>query len=370
MDDDLAHRAERATLGAMVCDQRLAARLDCLEARDFTDPRHRAVFQAVRTLSGTPLLASDDWRALIAATAGRPVKVGDLDGYAAACPDPAHGPAYSAMLIQASLYRLARERVNDLDAQAALLGYEERRVADAGWTSGRQSVGIGGHLAEVARAIRGHTAVLAPSGPDSTARPSPRDTDLHNPFAAAPTWSGELATAAMAERREELVLSALLQRHAQAGQILDFLPAAAFTSQVRQEIFRAVHRLSMTDRPVDELTVRWDLATHAATTAVVSPGGSGQSQVPEGYVDKLARAAISGERSPLRVSHDLSALLRNRNSFRQESASARRPGESLPADGPGNAVQSGLVPAQGLAPTLNRPPHPAETRQPGREQRR
>ena len=45
MDYDLTRRAERAALGAMISDQQLAARLDYLEPRDFTDPRHRCGVQ-------------------------------------------------------------------------------------------------------------------------------------------------------------------------------------------------------------------------------------------------------------------------------------------------------------------------------------
>jgi replicative DNA helicase len=43
--------------------------------------------------------------------------------------------------------------------------------------------------------------------------------------------------------------------HPQTRQVLGFLPAAAFTSPARQEIFCAIHRLAMSGRPVDELTV-------------------------------------------------------------------------------------------------------------------
>lgn len=384
MDDDLTRRAERAALGAMISDQQLAARLDCLEARDFTDPRHRAVYEAVRMLSGTPPLTPADWRARIAATAGSLATTGYLDGLAAACPDPVHGPAYSAMLIQASLYRLARQRANDLDAQAALIGYEGKRVTEAGGTGGNQAASIGSHLAEVAKAIRGHTAALAPGSPDPAAGPTATHTDLRAglaratrpsvgpPTAAGPARPEEPTAATIGEHREELVLSALLQRHAQAGQILGFLPAAAFTSPARQEIFRSIHRLSMAGRPVDELTVRWDLATRTATTAVVSPGAR-PSPMSDGYIDRLACASVGGDRSPLRVAHDLSALLRHRNSLSQHAAAASHPGEPIPprpADRLGHLVQPGPVPAQTRSLLLNRSPHNLEPRQPGPEQRR
>jgi hypothetical protein len=383
VDDDLTRRAERAVLGAMIKDQRIAARLDCLETRDFTDPRHRAVFQAVRMLSGERPLASVKWRSLITATAGRPVTADYLDGLVAACPHSEHGPAYAAMLIQASLDRVARERADSIDAQAALLGYEGNRLDEAGGSGGKQAARLGAHLAEVARAIRGHTAALAPGSPDATSGVSATDRELSaglaratlqsagpvpGPPQGAVPQSAQLSAAAVAEHREELVLSALLRRHPQAGQILAFLPAAAFTSPARQETFRAIHRVSMSGRPVDELTVCWDLATRAGTSLDLSPGAGQPSSVPAGYVDKLARADVGSDRSPLRVAHDLSALLQHRSSARRPHALFRRPGEQ--PDQQGHSVRSGPVPAQTSSAPLNQPPAVAEPRRPGLEQGR
>jgi hypothetical protein len=366
VDDDLTRRAERAALGALVSDQEFAARLDCLEARDFTDPRHRAVFNAVRDLAGTPPVLPAQWRALIAATAGQPVTVGYLDGLADACPDPEHGPAYSAMLIQATLYRLARRRADDLDAQAALLGYEGARITQAGGVGGSQAAGLGAHLAEVARAIRGHTAMLAPASPGPAWPPAaPAGLARAAPFPGTPRTPTP-PQPATPEGREELVLSALLQQHAQTRQILAFLPAAAFTSPARQEIFRAVHRLTATGRPVDPLTVRWDLAIYATSTAVTSPHTAPPSPVPDGYIDKLARAVLGGDRSPLRVAHDLTALLNHRDSRRPAPVRQQEdPLPARPANDPGRAQRPGPLPAQAPPPPLNRPSWPApEARQP------
>jgi hypothetical protein len=175
-----------------------------------------------------------------------------------------------------------------------------------------------------------------------------------------------LGQPATAEGREELVLSALLQQHAQAGQILAFLPAAAFTSPARQEIFRAVHRLTATGRPVDPLTVRWDLATYATSTAVTAPHTAPPSPVPDGYIDKLARAVLGGDRSPLRVAHDLTALLNHRDSRRPAPARQQEdPLPARPANDPGHAQRPGHLPAQAPPLPLNGPPWPApENRQP------
>jgi hypothetical protein len=238
VDYDLTRRAERAALGAMISDQRLAARLDCLVPRDFTDPRHREVFQTVRLLSGTPQAAPGTWRDLIARTAGSLATREYLDDLAVACPDPGHGQAYAAILIQAAVYRLARDRANQIDARALLPGYQGSRRDDISAAGAWQAAGPGSHLAEVARALRRHTAKLAPETPDAAVGASASGTDLQSGLAeAVRPFAGPRADAAQtalipgepppgttAEHREELVLSALLQEHAQAGQVLAFLP--------------------------------------------------------------------------------------------------------------------------------------------------
>jgi replicative DNA helicase len=246
VDDDLTRRAEQAALGAMIADRQVAPRLGYLEPEDFTDPRRRWVFRTVRQLSVTQQTTPGNWRDLIAKTAGRWVTREYLDQLVVACPNPAHGPAYGAMLVQATVYRQARDHADQMDAQAALLSAEGTRLSEASAPGAGQAAGLGALLTEVARAVRRHTAALAPSAPDPAAGPHPRTT-LAEPARPAP--------ATLTERREELVLSTVLQEHHEAGQILSYLPAAAFTSPTRQEIFRSARRLNQSGRPIDELTV-------------------------------------------------------------------------------------------------------------------
>jgi hypothetical protein len=384
VDYDLTRRAERAALGAMISDQRLAARLDCLVPLDFTDPRHRAVFQTVRLLSGTPQAAPGTWRDLVARTAGSLATREYLDDLAAACPDPGHGQAYAAILIQAAVYRLARDGANQIDARAPLPGYQGNRRYDISAAGARQAAGPGSHLAEVARALRRHTAKLAPETPDAAVGASTSGTDLQSglaeavrPFAGPRTDTvqtalipGEPAPGTPAEHREELVLSALLQEHAQAGQVLAFLPAAAFTSPARQEIFRATRRLHHSGQPVDELTVGWELATHAAATAVLSPETARQPQVPDEYIDRLASTDIGTGQSPLSAARVLDAQLRYR-AARQPAAGtawASSTGCHVQARKPGTD-QGQESPAPAEVPLLQ-PPNAVEARPAGPEQRR
>lgn len=339
MDQDLTLRAERAALGAMVADRRLVARLGYLEPADFTYPRHRMVFRTVGQLSAAPQVAPGNWRDLIANTAGRQVTRKYLDELVEDCPDPAHGPAYGAMLVQAVVYRQARDHADEMDAQAAALRARFAEADALGAPGSGQAAGLSALLAEAARAVRGHTAALAPPAPDPAAA-----------LRLRPDWakSATSVPATLAEQREELVLSAVLREHPQSGQILSYLPAAAFTSPARQEIFRAARRLNQSGRPVDELMVSWEIATHSAVTAVLSPQSTPQPQAPDGYVGRLAGTGISTSQSPLHAAHDLDAQLRYRTSLgtkpaainRDQAQDAPAPAAVVPLIRPQNAAES------------------------------
>jgi hypothetical protein len=344
----------------MITDQRMAARLHYLEAADFTDPRRQWVFRTVRSLSAEPHRSPGNWLDLIARTAGRSVNRKYLNELAAACPDPDHGPAYGAMLVQATVYRQARDHADQMDVQAALLGAEGSRLSEAGARGADQTAQLSTLLTEVAKAVREHTAMLAPQTPDpaagSVAGPRP---------ATASAESSGPAPTAVAERHEELVLSAVLQEHPQAGQILEYLPAAAFTRSDRQEIFRAARRLHQSGRPVDELTVGWDLATRAAVTAVLSPGDAPAPQVPDGYISSLASANISTSQSPLRTAHEIDTRLRYRTSSGPKPAagtvSAPQPDPPDRTPRPG-AAQAQEPPAPAAVVPLIRPRTAVELR--------
>jgi hypothetical protein len=340
VDHDLTFRTEQAVLGAMIADPRMAARLKFLTPADFTDSRHDWAFRTIRSLTDMPQRPAGNWRDLIARTAGRWVTRKYLDGLVSACPDPDHGPAYGAMLVQAAVYRQVRGHADQINAQATLLGTESGRLSQARAPGASQAAELGTHLAEVARIIRGHTAMLAPAT-EAAAGPRPGQVPS-GPAVPAP-----------AAQHEELVLSAVLQGHPQAGQILWLLPAAAFSDPAHQEIFRAARRLHQSGRPVDELTISWELSTAAAVTAFLAPASTPGRRVSAGYVGKLASTDISGGESPLRIAHDLDAQLRCKTYRHQPTAG--QPGTSR-ADRPGR-VEAMSAPA--VIPLIQ-PPHTAE----------
>lgn len=298
MDQDLTYRTEQAALGAMITSAQMAARLAYLEPADFTDLRNRWMYRAVRVLGDSPS-AGEERRDRIARVAGGHMMGRSfVEELVAACPDPGHGPAYGAMLVQATTYRMAREHADQIDARAALSRAEGRRLARAGAVGADQAAVLGSLLADTANAIRGHTAMLAPPVP-APAEPGPARSALE--VAAGQT------SLSPDEQQEEDVLSALMQGHSQAKQIFNFLSAAAFTSPVREDIYVAARRLHQVGRPADELTVSWELAIRSASAAVVSPATTPATQVPDGLVARLASADIDAGQSPLQAARALDA---------------------------------------------------------------
>jgi hypothetical protein len=103
VDQDLTYRVERAALGAMITSAQMAARLGYLEPADFTDRRNRWMYRAVRVLGDYSPLAGEERRDRIARVAGgHRMGRSFVDELVAACPDASHGPAYGAMLVQAT----------------------------------------------------------------------------------------------------------------------------------------------------------------------------------------------------------------------------------------------------------------------------
>ena len=109
-------------------------------------------------------------------------------------------------------------------------------------------------------------------------------------------------------------------------------------------------------RPVDELTVSWELATRTAADAVLSPESTPRPQAPDGYIARLAGTGISTSQSPLHAAHDLDAHLRHRTSRGPRPAA-------------GNRDQALDAPAAAVVVPLRRPQNAAEARPAGPEHR-
>ena len=344
MDDDLINRVERAVLGALITDPGLVPRLEYLEPRDFADDLHRAIYptRPSRSLRHATAPSSGDRNMAVARAAGRQVSEDYVRELAATCPNPRHATAYGLRLVQAALYRQMSRSAEALGAQAAVLGYAGTRVIQVGAESGPQALDAARHLGLVSAALRRHTTALAPT--PATAVQS---------LAVSPARSTSVQ-----ELREEDVLTALLQEHRESDRILSFLPAAAFTSPDRQEIFRAIGRLRQASQPVDELTVIWELRTGSDSSSQTR----GNSDVDYGTRTVVMRdlASASGTaRSPTKGARELLRQLDRRSALGRQAPRHAQPGQAPVQAGPSAAA--GLPSTQ--VPEAGRP-------QQGREPRR
>jgi hypothetical protein len=293
---ELTARAERALLGAMIADPELTRGLGYLLGQDFSSQQRQALYYGI-ALNTTPRDAPEveRYQSIISESArfpgGQHVTSAYLSEIAASCPDPGHGAAYAAMVIHA---RVHRELIADaalMELQARDLARDARRLTRAGGTGGQRAESLASHKAKVAAAMREHASrldpdTLGPSGPHPLYLPGYQD------------------------QREERVLAALLQGDRETRQVLGFLPVAAFTDWYRQEMFQAIRSLHAARRPVDALTVDWQIAANRART-----GGQLISATPVGsadtYATRLARQQI-GDEPPLRTASELQARLDHR----------------------------------------------------------
>jgi hypothetical protein len=211
--------------------------LGYLESGDFASNRHRMVRDAIMAASRSTAWTEPGWRSRVEMAAGPEISAEHLNELETACPDPGHGPAYAAMVLEASVRRSLLGHAEDLASQAETLGYDAKRLARASGGDDRRSERYALHMAWIATAMRGHAAQFDPDTTRAATEPSSEG-------------SGE----------EEIVLGALIREHRDSAQVVSMLPIAAFTSLLRREIFQVIRTLRSSGRPVDALIVDWEVA--------------------------------------------------------------------------------------------------------------
>jgi len=189
-----------------------------------------------------------------------------------------------------------------------------------------------------------------------------------DPGTPGPTGPHPLYHPGYQDQREERVLAALIQGHPETRQILGFLPVAAFTDWYRQEMLQAIRALHSTSRPVDTLTVDWQIAVTRARTGGQLISTAPATETAETYATRLSRQRI-GDESPLRTAAELQARLDHRvkmmcmlavTTAQPAAGSAQtghaRPGSRVPSP-PGSALSPPGGPARPAEPppTLTSP---------------
>jgi replicative DNA helicase len=289
--ESLTSRAERAVLGAMIGDPSLATRLAYLQPHDFASERNRYVFTAALRAASDPGITADRWHSAISTQAGPMVASQITRDFAGACPVVAHGSAYGALVVEASLYRQLTGHGGQLTSRAEALAEDARRIAAADGAGGPQLAKLASHMKQLGATLTSHAARIntVPGQPGGVPRQAPTQ---------MPPGIGTASP-----DREDALLTALLQRHPESRQVLTFLPTAAFADPYRQELFRAIRSLHVAGKPVDPLTADWELARRGIPLV-----GGGES-----YATTLARAEADGE-SPVKIATILLAQLHRRTS--------------------------------------------------------
>ena len=281
--DTLTVRAERALLGAMIADPALVGRLR-LSSSEFASESHAALYESIRAAAQTQPGGMEGWRAAILQAAPS-LTSADLNVLAAACPFAAHGPAYAVMVVQAWARRHLDQSAHTLGARSTQLDADAQQVMAFDRPAGLELASGANHMREVAFAIHEHARELSPQAPG----PSSGRRRGANPERV---------------RREEAVLAGLLQQDPQRNlEILRMLSWEAFTNPHRREIYHVLTAMTLTGRPVDELTLDWELASRGIP---IDARQSSSATRDETYAMYLARLDHDYQ-EPLTAAHELAA---------------------------------------------------------------
>jgi DnaB-like helicase N terminal domain len=336
---NLAHRAEQAALGALLTD-RSRVRDVTLAVRDFTDPRHQAIYAAIRGTVARErgLLAGlRGWLRGLAARSRTREAAAYMTSLPAACPDPGNLSSYAKMVAEASQQRdlvaqaaaNARETGQLAGAAAWLEGQAERIAANADRLhitghAGEDAASMSRDVARLARALQhkidglahatgAPTGVAAPSA-GIPAQPQPSWPEASSPAAPEVSARGAAAPAIAAKGRgpaessgmtpdpggpqraagqapgpissgdlQDLVLADLLQRPRNGEHAAGWLPAAVFTPGPRRELFEVIRARIGSGQPTDALIIAWEISKRPAPDR--EPGGAAAEEPPGRSLD-------------------------------------------------------------------------------------
>jgi hypothetical protein len=347
---DLTHRAEQALLGALLRDPDQIGNVRFLTAADFATPRHRAVFTAIADVHDGRLNGSLTPADLVVSLAAQQpdLSVQQLGELADSCPHPANAPAYARMVAEASLRRSLAVHAERLVEDATQLNREIGRVPAAA-KPGHGADAFPAHLLKLAHAMMRHAW-----GFDQ------------EPAASAGTPQQARQPGDGQARQEEEVLAGLIRHFPQNSNVVNWLPAEAFTPGPRREVYQAITALARSGEPLEALSVDWQLSRDQAA---VRPAGSEPAPPrPEaGYVARLASLPITAGTATL-----TGRLLLNQHAAAQlrthpaHTENVHRPGGGpAPATMRGPAVpQPARRPPRLASPPPLIPPPPGNNRQP------
>lgn len=270
------HHAEQALLGALLLAPFGIKAVAPLEAAHFSSARHRALFAAMASLTPPePALHAKEpvWINAVHAHAlprSRGLALSYLHTLAAACPEPAHAPAYARM-VRADHARRTVQAHAELLVQAAT----DTGLPDPATVTLAR--------ADALASLLDHLAGTFPSHPGSlprTASPPPPNRDT------GPDVVSE----------EELLLSTSAAYPAALAS-MRWLRPEDFAAPLHGALYRCLNSLAARGDPVDTVTVLWEAQQHGLLTPAFTAQDaldmlSDGAGVPEHWGEQILRRSL------------------------------------------------------------------------------
>ncbi|MEU8779946.1 DnaB-like helicase N-terminal domain-containing protein [Streptomyces sp. NPDC048606] len=231
------HHAEQALLGALLLEPRQLKALGSLHPADFASALHLAVFDAITSLTPpAPEVHAQQpvWLTAVlehARPAARGLTAAYLHQVVSACPEPAHAPAYAAIVRAGHARRTLRARAEHLVLTVGDPILEDQPTAALMTADKLTSV-----LDQLAARFPAHASTL----PRTPAPPHPvRDPDNE-------------------DMEDERVLLAALCASPHLSDAARWLQPADFSEPLHGRLFHCMLTVGRRGDPVDPVTVLWE----------------------------------------------------------------------------------------------------------------
>lgn len=274
----LTHRAEQALLGALIDGPGQLAEVPGLQAADFADARHQAVFAALSQIHAeTPRTRGAELAELITARAMDPgIDVQYVTRLRQSHPDGHAAAVYGRMVHEAAFRRALAGHAERLNQSVTASPGADRDQRD--------------HMLRLSAALEAHGRDFgAWPGADNSTPPADPGTPAH---------------------REEQILADLLQHPETIRETAAWLDPELFTAPGRRIVYEALIAVDGYGDPVTELTVSWEVSHRIALNRALNSGGdsgTGYDREPgPGYVTRLAETTVQPGNAAL-IGRDLLA---------------------------------------------------------------
>jgi len=147
------------------------------------------------------------------------------------------------------------------------------------------------------------------------------------PYVGYPAVTGDKTQVPERSAGSRSHITALIQGHRETRQVMSMLPGSAFADLLRREIFHAIRSLFASDRPIDPLTVDWEVTRSRASSGRQETEAAADSG--DSYVTRLSRLSIGDDPVTRTADALIVALSQSGNGSRMlhsVSGPAARPG--------------------------------------------